>query len=611
MNRSPQRCRWLVIACSAVLLVAGGCAETGDQPLVTTVNQPVAEALPPTPPPELLVHVRVGSLPRVLDSTAAVGRRLGAWNLGPGELWPLVQQLLGAFSDLTDIVDWRRAVHVLVLDPAASQGTLAFILPARQPERALGRLSSRCRARRRGPHWIFSGGGQGLLPCRFAARSLEGGILVAPRLSSLQRLWRFALLTAHQDTGGGPALEARVFARAGLAKLGLTAQKLDQLAKVGSLGLAMATGDLDAAPRIEAQLTRLFAYATSARDVGLAVSLGADEVRLKLFATARQKGALRSYIQSRQKAISQGAPGLRSLAALPRRAPVLLALRGRAAAPQGKPAGPPSPGLILSALLTRLPADLRQPLGRFGSRLLGDQGATRVALEPLDTGGLCLVALVDHPKPATLDTAVHRDLSETMAGLRKHLKGRGFGDQVFQSSIQRRAAIQVQEIRLGGKWPARALGQQLLLQWLAGGDTLRLATATQGRHLVIALGAGAEHQAQAVLSRLKRPATAARPGPLLPGGRLGRVRLSLVELVRAVPILGVGMTLPKRDTGALDLHWGVNPQRGQLDATLHLPLGHLVASAPLWKWLFDKLAAQGKALSALTPPSGPEPEDAL
>lgn len=600
----------------AALIAAAGCPDTGDQPLVTTTNQPALVVTPPAPPAELLAHVRLGPLPRVADDVAALGRRLGAWRVRSGELWPLVLELLGAATDLADVVDWRRPVHLLILDPARHRVPVAFLLPARQPDVALGRLSVRCRARRQGALWLFEGGGHGLLPCRFAARTLQGGLLVAPTPAALGRLWRFALITAHQDPGGGPALEARVFTGAGLAKLKFTAQKLDQFAKVGAFGLAMAGGDLDAAGRIEAQLTRLFAMLQSARDVGLTLSLGAEEVRLRLYATARPQGALARYIQGR------GPAPLPALTALPRRAPVSISL---AAPPAKLPAKlpakfpaklpakafPAEPGLLLSGLLTQVPIGLRKPLGRLVTRLLGERGGTRLALEPVDTGGFCLVGVVDHPQPSKLGAAVHQDLTQILAALRKQLSGRGFGDKALTTSRRRAQGLWLQDVRLGGTWPKGTAGLQLALSWIAGGDTLRLATASQGRRLVFALGAKAASQARATLARLKGSARVAQRGPVLPAGRLGRIRLSLVELVRAVPILGVGMKLPPGDTGALDLHWGVSPARRQVDATLHLPLSHLVASAPLWKWLLEKLEAQGKALSALAPPSGPEPDDAL
>lgn len=589
----------------ALVLASSACPDTGDQPLVSNVEQRGPEVVLPPPPPGLLAHLRVGPLPRVLDDMAAVGRRLGAWDLGPGEVWPLLKELVGATTDLADIVDWRRAVHVLILDPASGPGGLAFILPVRHPDRALGRLSGRCRALRQGSHWVFTGGGRGLVPCRFVARTLEGGLVVAPHLSTLQRLWRFALVTAQQDLGGGPALEVRIFAKAGLAKLGLNAQKMDQLAKVGALGLAIAGGDLDAAPRIEAQLTRAFAYASSARDLGLAVHLGAQEVRVRLFATAQPKGALRRYIDDRHPA------PLPDLAALPRRAPVTMSLASPAPSRRMNKAKGFEPGLLLSALLTQVPAALRKPLGRFASRLLGASGATRIALEPLDTGGLCLVALVDHPRPEQLGAAMHRDLTQGLSSLRKHLKLRGGAKTLTTPGKRAAGPVQIQDIELGGKWPASSLGLGLGLKWISGGDTLRMATATHGHQLVVALGARADHHVRAVLRRLKNPSRSSRPGPVLPAQRLGRIRLSLVELVRAVPILGAGMTLPRTVTGRLDLHWGVDPTRHQVGATLHLPLAHLVASAPFWQWLIDKLEAQTKGLSSLAPAAGPEPEDAL
>jgi len=596
----------LALTIGAVALTTG-CPDTGNQPvaLLPTVDQPAPEVTLPEPPAGLLAHLRVGPLPRVVDRVTAVGHRLGAWDLGKGDLWPLVRDLLGSVTDLADIVDWRRPVHLLVLDPAKHSSALAFILPVRYPDRALGRLSGRCRAHRRGALWVFTGGGHGLVPCRFVARTLEGGLVVAPNASTLERLWRFALVTAHQDPGGGPDLEARVFAKAGLAKVGLDAQKLDQLAKVGAFGLAMAGGDLDAAPRIEAQVARLFAYATSARDVGLAVHLGAQEVRVRLFATAQPTGALRRTIDGRR-------PGpLPDLNVLPRRAPLALSLAGPPPSPQTKKPQGIEPGLVLRTLVTQVPVGLRKPLGRLVTRLVGTQGAARLALVPRDTGGLCLVALVHHPQPERLAAAVHRDLAQAMASLRKPPKGSAGASAPAKPRKTAAGEVQVQDIALDGGWPAASGGLDLALRWIAGGDTLRLATALRGRLLVVALGAGADHQARAALRRLKRPPQASRPGLVLPARRLGRIRLSLVDLVRAVPILGVGMTLPNHDTGALNLHWGVTPARGQVDATLHLPLAHLMASAPLWRWLIDKVDAQRRALGSLTPATGPEPEDAL
>lgn len=593
----------------ALALLTSGCQAKSDQQLTLAVgaDQPAAEVVPPAPPPGLLAHVRVGSLPRVLDNVAAAGSRVGAWSLRPGELWPLVQEFFGATSDVADIVDWRRAVHVLVLDPARHPGAVAFILPVRHPDRALGQLSGRCQAHRQGALWVFTGGGRGLLPCRFVARTLEGGLLLAPDPAALRSLWRFALITAQQDLGGGAALEARVFAKAALAKLGFNAQKLDQLAKVGSLGLALAGGDLNAAPRIEAQLTRLFAYATSARDFGLAVHLGPEVVRVRLFATAQPRGALRRFIEGRRTS-----PRL-DLAGLPHRAPVAVSL---AAPPPGRPTTTKpkpgfEPGLVLGALLTQVPPGLRKPWGRFVSRLLGHRSTSRIALEPVDTGGLCLVAVVDHPRPKELAAAMHRDLAQGLDSLRKHLKDLPPAAKVFTSSRKGAGqAVQLQDIRLDGKWPAGSSALELLVKWIAGGDTLRLATAPHRRGLVVALGAGALGQARAALRRWKGP-PGGRLGPVLPPGRLGRIHLSLVELVRAVPILGVGMTLPKRDTGGLELHWGVNAARRQVDAGLHLPLAHLMASAPLWQWLMNKLAAQTQGFGRLAATTGPEPDDAL
>ncbi len=601
----------------ALVLAASGCGDATDQPLVPLVGQSTPELVlpilpPPIPPPDLLAHLRVGPLPRVLDKVATVARRTGAWNLGPGEIWPLLKELLVVTTDLADIVDWRRALHVLVLDPVKHPGTLAFIIPVRHPDRALGRLSGRCHARRAGALWIFSGGGHGLLPCRFVARTLEGGIVVATHRSALKKVWRFALLTARRDLGGGPALEARVFVNAGLAKAGLTAQKLGQLTKIGSLGLAMAMGDLNAAPDLEAQLTQAFAYLTSTRDLGLTVHVNAQEVRVRLFATAQPTGALRRYIHGR---IPSSVPDLADLAALPRRSPLALSVAGPAPGPGAKKTKDLKPGLVLDALLTRLPPGLRKPLGKFTALLLGNQGATRIAVHPPDTGGLCLVALVDHPRPKELATAVHRDLVEGLAGLRKHLKGHGYGAKALAPTGLRKAGtVQIQDIGLGGKWPSTTVGLQLVLQWISGGDTLRLATSTDGQRLVIALGAGAQQQVQDTLRRLRSSRRIVPAGPSLPSHRLGRARLSLVELVRMVPILGVGMTLPKVNTGGLDLHWGLDPARRQVDATLHLPLAHLVASVPLWKWLFKKLGAQAKGLATLAPstgPASPEPDDAL
>jgi hypothetical protein len=596
----------------ALVLTISGCRDTGDQPLVTSVDPSAPERVLPSPPPGLLAHLRVGPLPRVLDEVADVGHRLGAWTVKPGELWPLVKEVMVAATDLADIVDWRRAIHLLILDPKAHPGTVAFILPVRHPDRALGRLSGRCRAHRKGALWVFSGGGRGLVPCRFVARTLAGGILVARRPAALKTVWRFALLTAQNDRGPGPspgpgpALEARVFVKAGLTKAGLTPQKLDQLTKIGSLGLAMALGDLDAAPRLEAQLTQAFAYATSARDLGLSVDLANHEVRVRLFATAQPKGALRRYIDGRRPA------PLADLSALDRRAPLALSLAGPAVSPGAKRSKKPEQGLVLAALLSRLPDSLRKPMGRFVSRLLGHQGATQISINPLDTGGLCLVALVDHPRPQELAADVHRDLVKGLAGLRKHLQERGFGAKALTTPPGRKVGeMRIQETALGGKWPAGSLGLQLALQWISGGDTLRLATAVHGQRLVIALGAGAQAQVQATGRRLKASRRIARTRPPLAPHRLGRARLSLVELVRAVPILGAGMTLPKVDTGGLELHWGVDPARRQVDATLHLPLSHLMASAPLWQWLIDKIETQTQALGALAVPTGPEPDDAL
>ncbi|MFH2006914.1 MAG: hypothetical protein ABI333_10050 [bacterium] len=595
------------VACAALWLLpmlAAGCPGDRHQP----AHEPAAgPAIPP--PPDLLGHVSLAPVPRLLDDLAGMGRRFGLWKIQDGELFPLVQEVARAGTDLADLIDWKRPIQALILDPSRHPSAVVWLLPVRAPVLALRRLARRCAAVRRGPIWHFTGGGRALLPCTFTARALPDGLAVAGTEAALGAVWRYATLTtaarARQDPARHPSLEARVFVANALTKAGLTHDKLTQGVELIAVSLAFAQGDFTAAPAIREELKRLLGYATSATSLGLTLDLEADAIELRLFAEARPGGLLHQYIQSRR-------PGaLPSLSHLPPRAPVQLALApGQASTGKADPA----PGFLMRALLGRLPARLRDRAQALLAPLYDrPPGTTSAAIQTVGAaaGGMCLVVVLEHPRPERLRDRLRQGAQGVITEL-SALLGRGAAagsKPTLQVTKRRLKAVDVLQIDVAGTWPKSAAWAQAARRGFGGGVTLPRAFGTHRRHLVVALGAGSDTQVRSVLARLRSGAPG-RQIPL-PPGRLGLVRLSLVELFRALPVLTGELELPSGDTGGLLLHWGVNPRARQVDATLRLPVRHLLASAPIWKWLLDKIEQQTAALGDLAPASGDEPQDAL
>jgi hypothetical protein len=494
------------------------------------------------------------------------GRALELLQLEDDELWRFARALAEGLTDAAKFVHWQRPIHLLVLDPQAHPAPLVWLLPSRRPAALAARL---------------------IRTHRVQARPLPGLVVVAPSEAAFRAVADYGRALSRTPPPAAAAVVARLSAARLLAKAGVSTAQLEQKLGALSFGLALALGDMGAAKRLEKTLRRLLRYAAATREVGVSLDLSATALTLRLFATARPGGALQRYIAG------QRAARLPARETIPRRALAALRLGGR-------PTRTVDGGSVaLSLLLSLAPAQLRDPLQKLAERLLRRRATWALVRGP--GRSMCLVGLVPHPKPASLQRETLQRLRQVVAAGQGLLVGSGSTLQWRPIPAREHHTIQ-HRLTLENPQTKQAAPLGGLLRLLGAETELTVALRATRDHLVLALGPGAEKALVTAVARLKRPAA-------LPSraearrGRLGWLTVSLGGLAR---LARQPLSTVKAQAPALHLHWGARPGRCQVDLTLSLPLKQLVQALSLVESLADRYLPT----LPLTPPEE-EPEDAL
>jgi hypothetical protein len=543
------------------------------------------------PPPDLLAQVTLEPLPSLVERIGRLGRNAGWWRVPAGEPWQLVRTLFGLASGLESHVDWDWPLHVLLVagPPGGPLLQPVWVIPLRSWPETRRALADRCGPPQRGAGDVLRLPGDGF-PCGLALRPTARGALVAAEERALHAVGGYGRQVAVLRGLAASSIEARVFPRNLLARLGLGDGKLAQSAQSAGLLAGLALGDLAAGQKVGAVVERLLAHLGSAVDLGLGLDVGEQALGLRLFATAGPSGALRDYLSQR----APDRPELDRFPALP--GPVVLAVAGDSrATSRSALAG------LLDLALQRLPLPLRGPVQALLEPIQRPpDGAVGVALcrGPEPAGGRCLLA-VTHPAQARRALAALRSALAGLLPVLGQVSGPP-GGAPSRGGSRYRFAVDL---------PAPSGGGAALLRHLAGGPTLDVILAADGGRVVLGLGACAELAVAGALTRgpAAAPARSLASAVADRPGRLGLVRLSLTELGRWLGLEAAG---PGEPGEALLLHWGITRTRGQVDATAELPYRHLAAALALLEPLLAAPGPPGGPLGALLN-EGEPPEDAL